>query len=348
MTDKSEKLTIHDVAREAGVAISTVSRVINGLDRVSPATRKKVKDAIQKLNFYPNSRAQALSSKKTGMIALLVPDFEGEYFTLLMEGAFEQAKASDLSLMVLKAHGPQAKIETLVRLREEERVDGAIMLLSEMSNGILDAIGGHYENLVVINKDIDHLRLDNVFIDNVAAGFEAVKHMIDVNGFERLIFVGGSTSSVDGFDRKQGFNNALADAGMEADMPVFYTGSFTYDAGFCLAQKSVVPIIKEGPRTGIIAANDHIACGVIDALTESGLKVPQDAGVIGFDDSMLAIRRNLKLTTMRMPVRQMGAAAVKMVISRLTEDSVRSAPSKLILRAELIVRQSCGCNQPDG
>jgi LacI family transcriptional regulator len=138
-----------------------------------------------------------------------------------MEGAFEQAKASDLSLMVLKAHGPQAKIETLVRLREEERVDGAIMLLSEMSNGILDAIGGHYENLVIINKDIDHLRLDNVFIDNVAAGFEAVKHMIDVNGFERLIFVGGSTSSVDGFDRKQGFNNALADAGMEADMPVF-------------------------------------------------------------------------------------------------------------------------------
>ncbi|MHC4554719.1 MAG: substrate-binding domain-containing protein [Planctomycetota bacterium] len=101
-------------------------------------------------------------------------------------------------------------------------------------------------------------------------------------------------------------------------------------------------------RTGIIAANDHIACGVIDALTESGLKVPQDAGVIGFDDSVLAIRRNLKLSTMRMPVRQMGAAAVKMVISRLTEDSVRSAPSKLILRAELIVRQSCGCNQPDG
>ena len=74
MTDKSEKLTIHDVAREAGVAISTVSRVMNGLDRVSPATRKKVRDAIQKLNFYPNSRAQALSSKKTGMIALLVPD----------------------------------------------------------------------------------------------------------------------------------------------------------------------------------------------------------------------------------------------------------------------------------
>ena len=112
-----------------------------------------------------------------------------------------------------------------------------------------------------------------------------------------------------------------------------------------MAQKNIVPVIEKGVRTGIVAANDHIACGVIDALTEGGLKVPQDVGIIGFDDSMLAVLRNLKLTTMKMPVRQMGKAAVKMVMTRLNEDTVRSGPNKLILRAELIVRQSCGCEQ---
>jgi len=347
MVDKSDKPTIQDVAKEAEVAKSTVSRVINGLDRVSPATRKKVKDAVRKLDFYPNSRAQAFGSKRTGMIGLLVPDFEGQYFTGLMGGAFEQAKDYGINIMVLKAKLPEERVEVLKRLREEERVDGVIMVFAERYSKALNAIGGNFENLVILDKDVGRLRLDNVFVDNLTGSFEAARHLLDVHKAEKIFYAGGGKESIDVMNRAQGFTNALVSAGMEIEGTKFFAKRYGYDDGYSLAQNDIIPLIKKGGFNGIVAANDQIACGVIDALVESGFQVPEEVGVIGFDDSRLAIWRNLKLTTVRNPVDEMGAEAVKMIVNRLSEDSIRSGPSKLILRTELIVRQSCGCGQHD-
>ena len=140
MASKQESITIHNVAKTAGVSISTVSRVVNDLDRVSPETRMKVEKVIRKLGFRPNSRAQALSRRRTDTIGLIVPDFFGQYFSMLMEGAHEEAQKNGVHIMVLKAKSPAEKLEAINRLCTEGRADGVILMLSELYAKVLEAV----------------------------------------------------------------------------------------------------------------------------------------------------------------------------------------------------------------
>lgn len=345
MLNNSDKTTIHSVAKEAGVSISTVSRVINGLDRVAPSTRHKVEQAVRKLKFYPNSRAQALSRQRTDMIGLLVPDFGGQYFTMLMEGAYEQAVDYGINIMVIKAKGAEAKINAVTRLRAEGRTDGVILMLDELHDKVLEVVRQDDQPLVILDKDVEHRRIDNILVDNLTGAFEATMHMLDVHRVTRMFFVGGPKINVDTTERAQGFANALKSVGMEIDGSLFYAKHYAYDNGYSVAKNEIIPLITRGELSGVVAANDELACGIIDALVESGIQVPQEVGVIGFDDSQLAVRRKLKLTTMRIPMKEIGRAAVRMIMNQLDDNAVRSGPSKLILKAELVVRNSCGCGK---
>lgn len=342
MSIKTKSITIHNVAKAAGVSISTVSRVVNKLGRVAPETRRKVESAIQELDFHPNMRAQALSKKCTDTIGLVVPDFEGQYFSMLMEGANEEAERNGVHLMVLKAKGSRSKVEAIIRLCSGGRTDGLILMLDELWDNVLDVVGNVDSPLVILDKDVHYRRLDNILVDNRMGAFEAAKHLIDVHGAKELFFVGGPENNVDTTDRAKGFSDALTLAGLNAKGRQYYGRAYSYDEGYKLTKDRIARIIDSGRRSGIVAANDDIACGVIDALEDMNIKVPDHVGVIGFDDSYIAIRRRLKLSSMRIPMKEIGSAAVKMVLGRIEDRELE--PSKVILKARLIVRESCGCN----
>ncbi len=343
MAKLTGKVTIHNVAKAAGVSISTVSRVINGMDRVMPSTRRKVEAAIRKLKFYPNSRAQALSRKRTNMIGLIVPDFEGDYFTKLMAGAHEEAEASGFYLMVIKAKGTNAKIQTVKRLQFEGRTDGLILMLDELHGKVLEMIGQDNEKpIVILDKDVQYRRFDNILVDNRTGAFDAACHLIYEHGIKRLFFVGGSEDNVDTVARARGFRDAIIHAGVEeTDTGIFFADQYSYDEGCRLATQKILPLISPGENYGIVAANDDIACGVIDAMINGGFHVPEQVAVIGFDDSLVAVRRGLKLTTMRIPLREIGRTSIRMIMDRLVNNTSESA--KIILKTRLIVRDSCGC-----
>ena len=342
MSTRTKNVTIHNVAKVAGVSISTVSRVVNKLGRVAPDTRRKVESAIRTLDFHPNIRAQALSKKCTDTIGLVVPDFEGQYFSTLMEGANEEAERNGVHLMVLKAKGSESKIDAIIRMCSGGRTDGLILMLDELWDNVLDVVGNVNSPLVILDKDVNYTRLDNILVDNRMGAFEAAKHLIDVHKTRDLYFVGGPENNVDTTDRATGFSDALTSAGLVAKGRQFYSRTYSYDEGYQLAKQKIARIIDSGCRSGIVAANDDIACGVIDALEDVGIKVPDQVGVIGFDDSYIAIRRRLKLSSMRIPMKEIGSTAVKMVLSRIEDKELE--PAKVILKARLIVRESCGCN----
>jgi LacI family transcriptional regulator len=341
MEKETANITIHDVAEVAGVSISTVSRVVNGLERVAPETRRKVESAIRRLNFQPNSRAQALSRKRTDTIGLIVPDFEGQYFAMLMEGAHQEAQANGFHIMVLKANGPEEKIEAVTRLCSQGRTDGVILMLSELYSDVLEGIGPINSPLVVLDQDVHSWRLDNILLDNRLGAFEATRHFIDTHNVDDVFFLGGSENNVDTTDRALGFSDALRGTGLEAEQRQFFCRNYSYDEGYRLAGKNILPLIEPQKRYGVVAANDDIAGGVMDFLMDSGIEVPRQAGVIGFDDSPIASQRRLKITTMRIPTKEIGRIAVRTILNRLTGKV--NEPAKIVLKAELIVRQSCGC-----
>ncbi len=341
MEKETASITIHDVAEVAGVSISTVSRVVNGLERVAPETRRKVESAIRRLNFQPNSRAQALSRKRTDTIGLIVPDFEGQYFAMLMEGAHQEAQANGVHIMVIKANGPEEKIEAITRLCSQGRTDGVILMLSELYSDVLEGIGPINSPLVVLDQDVHSWRLDNILLDNRLGAFEATRHFIDTHNVDDVFFLGGSENNVDTTDRALGFSDALRGTGLEAEQRQFFCRNYSYDEGYRLAGKNILPLIEPQKRYGVVAANDDIAGGVMDFLMDSGIEVPRQAGVIGFDDSPIASQRRLKITTMRIPTKEIGRIAVRTILNRLTGKV--NEPAKIVLKAELIVRQSCGC-----
>ncbi|MFA5292192.1 MAG: LacI family DNA-binding transcriptional regulator [Phycisphaerae bacterium] len=345
MVTETGSITIHNVARVAGVSISTVSRVVNGLGRVAPDTRRKVETAIRHLDFHPNSRAQALSRRRTDTIGLIVPDFEGQYFAMLMEGAHEEAQANGVHIMVLKAKGAESQIEAVSRLCSEGRTDGVILMLSELYDEVLEGVGNINGPLVILDKDVNLWRLDNILLDNHLGAFEVTRHFIDVHGITNVFFVGGSEHNVDTTARARGFTDALASIKVTADDKKFFGNNYSYDEGYRLTQEKIFPLIKPQERYGIVAGNDDIACGVIDALMDKGIKVPQQVGVAGFDDSDIAIHRRLKLTTMRIPTKEIGRVAVRMILNRISGQTTE--PAKVVLKARLIVRDSCGCGRAD-
>jgi LacI family transcriptional regulator len=334
-------ITILDVAQVAGVSISTVSRVVNRLGRVAPDTRRKVETVIKRLDFHPNSRAQALSRRRTDTIGLIVPDFEGQYFSMLMEGAHQESQDNGVHIMVLKAKGAQSQIEAVTRLCSEGRTDGVILMLSELYDEVLEQIGEINGPLVILDRDVNLWRLDNVLLDNRLGGYEATKHFIDVHGVKDIFFAGGPKGNLDTIARAQGFIEALTQIGVDAQGKQFCCGSYSYDEGYKIVHEKLFSLIEPNRHYGIVAANDDIAAGVIDALMDKGIKVPQQVGVTGFDDSDIAVHRQLKITTMHIPTKEIGRLAVKMILDRLSGQV--SEPAKVVLKAKLMVRDSCGC-----
>ena len=344
-----EEPTIHDVAAEAQVAISTVSRVLNNMNRVSPKTRHKVQEAIAKLGYAPNSRARSLSGKRTNTIGLVVPDFTGDYFTELMEGAHAEALASGLLIMVLKAKGAKNKVESVRRLLSEKRVDGLVLMLSESREAVLNRIEKIEAPLVILDEDVGRRKLDCVLVDNRSASFEAARHLVDAHGIRNLIYLGGPGDNIDSQNRARGVQDLVRSEKSVLDREILYAGSYDYDDGYRVTQETILPRIRAalgaGSAWGIVAANDNLACGAIDALLERGVEVPRQVAVIGFDDSPTAVHRRMRLSSVRIPLREIGEQAIRIICERLNGSERQNV--KIVLRSELIVRESCGCGDPE-
>jgi len=335
---RTKNLSIHDVAAEAGVSIATVSRVINGKDRVAPDTRTRVEEAMRKLDFHPNRQARALGLRRTNTIGLVLPDLLGEFFSELMHGVDTAARDSNMHLMVIRAVGPEGEEAVCEEFLGSGTVDGLIFMISQLDDRAVNQLARYKNSLLVIDRDLGDLGIDNVLVDNRSGGYEATAHLIDEAKAQHLIFIGGPERNVDSRDRYLGFMDAMRRSGMTPAEDHFFTTDYSYDSACETTTKLLQRISASKGRWGVVAANDSLARGVIDTLLDNGIGVPEKVAVVGYDDSQLARLTRPQLTSVRVPLRELGRTALCLLRDRINK--VRLEQSTIVFKGRLIKRAS--------
>jgi LacI family transcriptional regulator, galactose operon repressor len=331
--------SIEDVAKRANVSISTVSRVINRRELVNEQTCKRVEEAIRELKYRPNAFARGLMLRKSGIIGLVLPDLHGEFYSEVIRGANLQAREMEHNLLLSSAQPGDDAQGWLASLGQHALLDGlAVMVSDTMARGIGPALAELNIPIVVLDGEINGVEHDTVVINQHEGAKAMMDHLLETCHDTRIIFVGGLQTNIDTQARYQAYCDTLQRAGRKPAADDIYYLDYTFESAYRLATSKV----REwaGPKHCVFAANDEMAAGVIAAAIAKGVSVPKDLGVVGFDDTRVAQMTNPLLTTVRVPMSNMGAAAIELLCNRIAEP--QSAASTVSLPAELVVRESCG------
>jgi LacI family transcriptional regulator len=324
--------TIKDVAKLAGVSISTVSYALNNSGSVSEETKKKILKAAKELQYKPNATARNLKKKKTDTIGLFLSDLGGPFYSEIMRGIQEVAYNNDYDLIVCSDYCQ--KNSTAYKFLKEKRVDGAIIMAPSIQNKLIEEAGNPSFPVIVLDRELQGENIYNVLIDNVNGAYLAVKHLIE-QGCKNIGFLSGSGGSYDNSKRFEGYKRILTENNLIYKKEWHINGEFTENGGY----EAVKVLINEGNLPeAIFSANDEMAIGAIKAFDEYGIKVPGDIAIVGFDDIKLSSYIQPKLTTVRHPKYELGLLAAHMMFKALKGEQVSKS---VTLSTELIVRESC-------
>jgi LacI family transcriptional regulator len=333
--DEQPKATIRDIARHAGVSVATVSRVINGRPDVAPDTRDAVLRQIRAHNFTTNRNARALSVGRTGLVGFTVPNVYAEYFTLILSGATEALYEQDMRVVLCPTLHEHEREVTLLEGLMHGTTDAAILLLPTETPDELQALQAHGYPFVVADP---RLPLDEgipaVSAAHWAGAKAATDHLLSL-GHRRIGLITGERGWVATEDRLNGYQSALAAAGVLPDPELVTEGDFLIGSGNPAACRL---LDLDEPPTAIFASNDNMAMGAMQAARERGLRLPEDLSVVGFDDFEMARVVTPKLTTVRQPLEELGRTAVSLLMRLI--DGQRVEALRVELSTKLVVRES--------
>ncbi len=332
------RVTIADVAREAGVSLMTVSRAINNKDGISQETRTHVLEVIQRLGYRPSGVARSLVTRRTASIGLVVPDISNPYFSGIAHGVAEIANHQGLSVLLGDTQeNPEQEIELLAVL-EEKQVDGIIMAAPRMtSDQILPHLARH-QNVVVVNRHFpsscDFSAAGYVINDDCFGGELATGHLFS-RGHRRIGFLAGPRSSFGSQQRMIGYRGLLERAGIPVEPELIRYCPPTVKGGL----EALLALVETARNiTAVFAFNDMVAIGAIQAAAQLGRRVPDDLAIVGYDDIPMATWVTPMLTTCRAPFEEMGRIATKLLVERLRD--CKQECKNIVLQPELIVRAS--------
>ncbi len=342
-TSPVPELTLEDIARQAGVSRSTVSRVVNQLPNVRPDVRKRVLQVIQNTGFHPNPAARTLASQRTWTIGLVLPlsvsfFFTDPYYPHLIKGIAQACNQYGFTLALFLTATKEDEEKIFPRVSRKGLLDG--VLVQSGHHGDQQIIGRCIDSqmpLVVAGRPFLSENVSYIDIDNVNAASQAVSHLIRL-GRRRIATITGPTTSTVGIDRREGYLKALTERGREMEPALIVEGDFT-EAGGYYAMQNLLPHRPDA----VFAASDIMAIGAMRAIREAGRKIPDDVAVVGFDDLPIATLSDIQLTTIRQPVVQFGVKAVEALLD-LIEHGLQP-PRRIILDTELIIRESCGATR---
>ena len=328
--------TIKDVARLAGVAPITASRVINSSGYVSDDTRRRVEDAVQKLGYVPNRVARSLRSKQTHTLALVLTDITNPFWTTVARGVEDAASGDGFSVILCNTDESEEKEHRYVRVLLQKQVDGFALVPANRTSRSVDLIRKQGVPLVILDRTVPG-EVDIVRSDSEGGAYELTRHLLDL-GHRRIAMLSGPQSVSTAADRSAGYRRALEEAGLEVDDRLMRYRAFTQDGGYAMARQ--VLAVDPSP-TALFAANNFIALGALRALREAGLRVPEDIALVAYDDLPPSFTMEPFLTVAAQRAYEMGQRATQLLLQRLTGDAARS-PQEVILPTDLIVRKSSG------
>ena len=330
-------MKINDVAEYAGVSLATVSRVING-KKVKKETKEKVEEAIKKLNYTPNFMASSLQRTKSNMILIIVPEISNPYYSAILEGVEVTAKSLGYNIILGSSYSSEVQLLDYLTLLNMKLVDGIILMEKISKEKIKEKIKDEnlFSRIVQCSEYIEDNGLTYITIDHKKAAYEAVNHLISI-GKKDIYFFSMKRDYTYSTKRKEGLLEAMADNGLEFNPQ---NEILLDELSIREAQKYMNIILnnRKIEDIGIFAVSDVIAIGVIKALNMKGIRIPQEAAVIGFDNIEFSAVTEPSLTTVSQPGYELGAESVKSLVRKITGEN--PAAEKIILEHELIVRET--------
>ncbi len=340
---KSSSATIRDVARKANVSVATVSRVYNSPETVRPETIEKVLETAQSLNYNPRLAARALTLKKTNIIGVILPDLDGEFFHEIIRSIDLVAWQYGYYIMISASHSQRNEVDSFLRLMSQGWVDGVIMMVPVLGRISFPLLSKIEIPIVLLNLPDSGEKYIQINVDNYRGAYLMTRHLLE-HGYQPIAMIQGPLGNSDADLREQGFLAALKEYNLGIEIQGIHyleRGDFKRRSGYLAMIRLLSLPVR--PRA-VFAANDEMAIGAYNAIREHGLQIPEQIAIAGFDDINIASYQRPKLTTVHLPITELGMTAAENLIAAIErKDESRQEVKKIILPTGLVIRESCGC-----
>ena len=325
---------IKDVANEAGVSTATVSRVLSNKPYVAEEIRQRVLDAIKKLDYRPNQVARSLRSQQTTVLGLIVSDVCNPFFTDVSRAVEDCAYQKGYSVFLCNSDEDEKKEYFYLQEMRAKNVAGIILSPTQKASENFAMLGIDLP-VVLYDRSVKNVDVDTIIIDNQDSAIQLVNHLVE-NGYKHIA---GVFCSVDtGYERRWGFEKAIRKSGLES--PTVIVTQPRIENGYAAAKK----LLNENPQTDAIFTSDNlILAGVMQAVNEMGLKIPNDVGLVSFDDVAWMTLVNPPITVIRQPTDQIARLAVDLIMQRITNP--KRPPLHVVLKGQMIIRGSSAPRQ---
>ncbi|TYP76702.1 LacI family DNA-binding transcriptional regulator [Paenibacillus methanolicus] len=330
------QVKIKDVAKRAGVSVTTVSRVLNGEKYVKDDLKAKVNKAIDELGYAPSQIARSLVRKKTNLIGVIVPDLTSSFYSTILSSIEQVASANDYHLLVCNISEDIDKELKYLNAFQEMRVEGIIIMHEKINEPIRNLI--HKIHIPVIFSSVKPMdqKFISVIVDDYAAAFDATKYLIEL-GHESIGFIGGDMRDItSGQNRYSGYRNAMAASGKKLVYEHIRFGDYKVQSGYD-QMKDLLG--TETPPTAVFVVSDDMAVGAMNCIRDHNLRVPEDISIMGFDGSLLTELVRPKLTSMEQPIHLMGRVTMEVLLKQIEGDKMPD--EDVILAHRLMIRESC-------
>lgn len=334
------KITIKEIAKEAGVSIATVSMILNNKDKnISAATRMRVMDVVKKHNYVPNAMAGSLITQRTHLVGLILPDITNPFFPGIARGAEDKANETGYSIIFCNTDDKLEVEEKYIETLTKKMADGIIIAHSSNSEKMSEILERCKVPIILIDRDFDSNNIrGKVLVNNYEGAYKGVSYLIH-KGYNKVAYLSGSQKTKTAQDRLEGYKRALEDNGLKYDEKLVRHGEYRIEWG----RNGVKELLSQGDAwDAVFCGNDLIAIGAMKELREKGYNIPEDIGVMGFDDIYMASLVEPSLTTIKQPNYKMGYMAMELLLENMnnTDKSNSQELKSITLETEIVERNS--------
>ncbi len=334
----ARRITMADVAREAGVSLMTVSRVVNGKGELSPETRERVRRVIEVLAYRPSGIARSLATRQTNTIGLVVPDIANPYFSSMAHGVTSVANAAEFGVLLCDCEERPERETIMLDVLDEKRVDGVILAAPRSSTETLRPVLERHPNTVIVNRVFEDMQdlsdLNYVINDDEAGGYMATKFLLE-SGHTRIGFLAGPKTSFGSLQRDRGYRSALQEHAQDYLAHYVRHCSPTVGGG----REAGRHLLQDHPEvSAVFCFNDLVAIGLLQCCHELGINVPHNLAIVGYDDIPMASWVTPTLTSCRVRFEEMGRSATRLLMGKIGDDD--EACDNVVMQPSIVVRES--------
>ncbi len=334
------RININEIAKKSGVSIATVSRVMNNKGPVKQETKQKILQIANELNYKPSPIARGLARKKTDTIGVILPELVDEFFMNIIRGIDEEADRHNRYLMVSSSHSQRNDVEKILEFMGSGRVDGVILMAPSMQKEIYDIISKSKRPVVLLNCYPEMDGLVSFGIDNYRGAYLITEHLIS-HGYKKIGMIKGPEINADANTRFMGFRDALEKNGINYDPSFVIPGDFSIQSGYHGFSRLMG---QQDKVEAVFMANDMMAIGAYEAAKNINITIPNDVAVVGFDDIFPSRILTPRLTTVHIPIVELGSRAMNYLLKMIDGEIDPQKPHKEMLSTGLVIGGSCGCN----